>query len=80
MISSYLQTKLMSPTAGSSGGQNAQMGQMMNIYMPLLMGYISYIYAAGLALYFVTSNIVSIVQYGLMGRLSNRSSSEQQSK
>jgi YidC/Oxa1 family membrane protein insertase len=80
MITSYLQTKLMSPTAGSSGGQNAQMGQMMNIYMPLLMGYISYIYSAGLALYFVTSNVVSMVQYGLMGRFSTKSSAEPQSK
>lgn len=80
MITSYLQTKLMSPTTGSSGGQNAQMGQMMNIYMPLLMGYISYIYSAGLALYFVTGNIFSMVQYGVMGRLSAGSSSDQQSK
>jgi len=80
MISSYLQTKLMSPTAGNGGGQNAQMGQMMNIYMPLLMGYISYIYSAGLALYFVTSNVVSIVQYGLMGRFSTSTSAEPQSK
>jgi len=80
MISSYLQTKLMSPTAGDAGGQNAQMGKMMNIYMPLLMGYISYIYSAGLALYFVTSNIVSIVQYGLTGRFNTSSASKQPKK
>ncbi len=73
MITSYLQTKMMSPTAGADG-QGAQMSQMMNIYMPLLMGYISYIYSAGLALYFVTSNVVSMVQYGLMGRLASRNS------
>jgi len=66
MITSYVQTKMMSP--GSADGQGAQMSGMMNIYMPLLMGYISYIYAAGLALYFVTSNIVSMLQYVLMGR------------
>lgn len=80
MITSYLQTKLMSPTAGSSGGQNAAMGQMMNIYLPLLMGYISYIYSAGLALYFVTGNIASMVQYGLMGRFSTKTSTGPQSK
>ena len=77
MITSYLQTKLMSPTAGGdAGGQSAQMGKMMNIYMPLLMGYISYIYSAGLALYFVTSNIVSMAQYGLTGRFNTGKTSK----
>jgi YidC/Oxa1 family membrane protein insertase len=67
VITSYLQSKLMTPTTGDA--QAAGMNQMMSIYMPLLMGYISYIYAAGLALYFVTSNVASIAQYALMGRL-----------
>jgi YidC/Oxa1 family membrane protein insertase len=65
-VSSYFQTKMMSPP--TSEGQSAQMGQMMNIYMPLLMGYISYIYAAGLALYFLASNLFSMLQYWLMRR------------
>lgn len=77
MITSYVQSKLMSP--GSADGQGAQMSSMMNIYMPLLMGYISYIYAAGLALYFVTSNIVSMLQYVLMGRR-NASADTEKSK
>jgi YidC/Oxa1 family membrane protein insertase len=72
MITSYYQSKMMSPTAGASG-QGAQMSGMMNIYMPLLMGYISYIYSAGLALYFVTGNIVSMLQYWFIGRRSNES-------
>lgn len=80
MVTSYLQTKMMSPTTAGSNDQSAQMGKMMNIYMPLLMGYISYIYAAGLALYFVTSNIVSMLQFGLMGRFSASSSSSPQGK
>jgi len=74
MITSYVQTKMMSP--GSPDGQGAQMSSMMNIYMPLLMGYISYIYAAGLALYFVTSNVVSMLQYLLMGRRKSVSEGE----
>ncbi|MCW5876782.1 MAG: membrane protein insertase YidC [Anaerolineales bacterium] len=65
MVTSYFQSKMMTPTS-SSNDQGAQMGRMMNVYMPLLMAYISYIYAAGLALYFVTSNILSILQYALM--------------
>ncbi len=75
MITSYFQTKMMTPTGGG-GGQGAQMSGMMNVYMPLLMGYISYIYAAGLALYFVTGNIFSMVQYILMGRRKASSDSE----
>lgn len=67
MVTSYLQTKMMSPTSGGND-QAAAMSRSMTIYMPLLMGYISYIYSAGLALYFVTGNIVSMLQYGLMGR------------
>lgn len=80
MITSYYQTKMMSPGTAGDGGQGAQMGRMMNIYMPLLMGYISYIYAAGLALYFVTSNLVSMVQYGLMNRTRTDTGTVQKAK
>jgi YidC/Oxa1 family membrane protein insertase len=65
-ISSYFQSKMMTPA--NPDDQGAQMGRMMNIYMPLLMAYISYIYAAGLALYFVVSNLLSIAQYYWMRR------------
>jgi membrane protein insertase Oxa1/YidC/SpoIIIJ len=41
----------------------------MTYMMPLMMGWISYIYSAGLALYFLTGNIVSIIQYAATGRL-----------
>jgi YidC/Oxa1 family membrane protein insertase len=66
MITSYFQSKMMTPT--NSNDQSAQMGRAMTLYIPLLMGYISYIYAAGLALYFVTGNVLSIAQYYLMRR------------
>jgi YidC/Oxa1 family membrane protein insertase len=66
MVTSYFQSKMMTPA--NSDDQGAQMGRMMNIYMPLLMAYISYIYAAGLALYFVVSNLLSIAQYYFMRR------------
>ena len=42
---------------------------MMNIYMPLLMGWFAYTLSAGLALYFVFSNLIGIGQYALLGRL-----------
>lgn len=68
-ISSYYQTKLMTPPSTNPNDQSAGMTKMMSIYMPVLMAWLSYSYSAGLALYFVASNLVSLLQYGLMGRL-----------
>jgi YidC/Oxa1 family membrane protein insertase len=67
MITSYFQSKMMT-TSSSPNDQSAQMGKMMSLYMPILMAYISYIYAAGLALYFVVSNVLSIAQYYISRR------------
>jgi YidC/Oxa1 family membrane protein insertase len=67
VITTYLSTKLTTPP--SADGQGAQMTQMMSMYMPLLLGYFAYTFAAGLALYFVTSNILQVVQYAATGRV-----------
>lgn len=67
VISTWLQTKLTTPTA-SPDQQGAGMSQMMSIYMPLLLGYFAYTLASGLALYFVVSNILGIVQGLVMRR------------
>jgi membrane protein insertase Oxa1/YidC/SpoIIIJ len=48
--------------------QGAMMGQMMNLYMPLLMGYFALTFASGLVLYFVTSNLFTIGQSTVLGR------------
>lgn len=69
VVTTYLQSKLMQPASAAPGDQSAMMGNMMNIYMPFLMGYLAYTLAAGLSLYFVVSNVVGILQYALMGRL-----------
>jgi YidC/Oxa1 family membrane protein insertase len=68
VITTFLQSRLMTPPA-QPGEQGAQMTQMMNLYMPLLMGYLALTFASGLALYFVASNLVTILQYAVMGRL-----------
>jgi len=68
VVTTFMQSKLMSPPAGD-GGQGAQMTQAMNLYMPLLMGYLALTFASGLSLYFVTSNLVTILQYAAMGKL-----------
>ena len=68
VITTYLQSKLMTPTA-NPGEQGAQMTQAMNLYMPFFMGYLAYTFSSGLALYFVASNMVGILQYAAMGKL-----------
>ena len=67
VVTSYFQTKLIAPP--NQDDQSGQMSGVMNIYMPLLMGWFAYSFASGLALYFVTSNIIGIVQYALLGKL-----------
>lgn len=66
VITSYLQTKLTTPPAADS--QSAAMTQTMSIYMPLLIGYLAYSFASGVALYFVTSNLLGIIQGVVMRR------------
>ena len=68
VITSYMQTKLTMPPADPTN-QNAMMTNMMNIYMPLLMGYLAYTLSAGLALYFLISNIIGILQYAMLGKV-----------
>jgi YidC/Oxa1 family membrane protein insertase len=63
-----MQSRLMTPVA-QPGEQGAQMTQAMNLYMPLFMGYLALTFASGLALYFVASNMVTIGQYAVMGKL-----------
>jgi YidC/Oxa1 family membrane protein insertase len=69
VITSYLSTKLTTPgSSNSQSGQMGQMGQMMTWYMPIIMGYFSLTFASGLALYFVISNILQIIQSMAMGK------------
>jgi YidC/Oxa1 family membrane protein insertase len=68
VVTTYLQSKLMTPAA-NPGDQGAQMSKMMNLYMPILMGWISLTLSSGLALYFIVSNILGIAQYALMGQI-----------
>jgi YidC/Oxa1 family membrane protein insertase len=68
VITTYLQSKLIQPPSNGGNDQAAMMTKSMSIYMPLLMGYMSYSLASGLALYFLASNIFGIVQYSLLGR------------
>jgi YidC/Oxa1 family membrane protein insertase len=68
VLTTFLQSKLMTPAA-NPGDQGAQMSKMMNLYMPILMGWIAYTLASGLALYFIVSNVLVIAQYAIMGKV-----------
>ena len=68
MATTFLQSRLMTPPS-TTGDQGANMSRAMTLYMPLFMGYLAYSFPSGLALYFVTSNLVGILQYGIMGKL-----------
>jgi YidC/Oxa1 family membrane protein insertase len=67
----FLQSRLMTPPT-TTGDQGAGMTRAMNLYMPLFMGYLAYSFPSGLAIYFVTSNVAGILQYGIMGNLNWR--------
>ena len=72
LLTTILQTKLTQPEApqdDKGGAGTAMMTGMMNIYMPLLMGFMAYSLASGLALYFLVSNIFTICQYAVLGTL-----------
>lgn len=72
-ITTYFQSKIMTPTATANpNDQGAQMGKMMNIYMPIMLGYFAYSFASGLAVYFVVSNVATVLQYALMGQINWR--------
>lgn len=69
LITTYLQSKAMTPPTGGSSDQGAQMGKMMNLYMPFLMFYLALTFSSGLSLYFVTSNVAGILQYAALGQV-----------
>jgi len=67
VASTYLQSKVMEPPS-TGNDQSAMMTKSMSIYMPLLMGFMAYSLASGLALYFFASNVIGIIQQAFIGR------------
>ena len=54
----------MTPQAGMDPAQQ----RMMNLFMPLMLGYISWYLAAGLCLYWSVGNVIQMVQQQVMNR------------
>ncbi len=69
VVTTFLQSKLITPPSSNPNDQGAQMAKMMNWYMPIFMGYLAWTLASGLSLYFVISNLIGIGQYALLGSL-----------
>ncbi len=67
-ITTYVQAKLTMPASPNPGDQTAAMSSMMSIYMPLMLGYFSLTFPSGLSVYFITSNVLGIVQYAMQGK------------
>jgi YidC/Oxa1 family membrane protein insertase len=68
VITSFLQSKML-PTPSGPDDQGAQMTKSMTYTMPIMFALIAYSSPAALALYFLISNLVGILQYILMGRV-----------
>ena len=64
MIVSMLIVQRMTPQAGMDPAQQ----KMMNVMMPLMMGFIFFRLAAGLNLYYAVVNVISIGQQAVMNR------------
>lgn len=72
LVTTWMQSKMMTPSVPPSEdgqpNQAAAMTQSMTTIMPIMMGFFSLSFSVGLSIYFVVSNIFSIVQYGLQGQ------------
>lgn len=66
-LTTYVQSKLTMPASANPNDQSAQMSKMMSIYMPLLLGWFSLTFPSGISVYFITSNVLGIVQYAATG-------------
>lgn len=65
VVTTFLQSKIMTPPTASGDQTSAQMSQQMALTMPLIIGFMSLSFPSGLSLYWVISNIVSVAQYAM---------------
>lgn len=68
-LTTFVQTKLTMTPSASPNDQTAMMNQQMSIMMPLMLFYFSLNFASGLAVYFIASNVVGILQYAALGKV-----------
>ncbi|MBN1180480.1 MAG: membrane protein insertase YidC [Anaerolineae bacterium] len=64
VLTSWLSQKMLTPP--STDERSAAMNQQMQLMMPLMFGFISMSYASGLSIYFIISNLVTMLQYFIL--------------
>ncbi len=70
VITTYISSKIITPPQQpGANDQGAMMTKMMNLYMPVLMGWLAWSLQSGLALYFVVTNLIQIAQYAVTGKV-----------
>ena len=67
-LTTYVQSKLTMPATTNPNDQTAAMGNTMSVYMPLMLGWFALTFPSGLAVYFITSNMLGIIQYAMQGK------------
>ncbi len=67
VVTGFFQQRLLMPPGGGDG-QAAAMSQSMLYVMPLMYGWIAFSLASGLSIYFITTSVIGIIQYSMMGR------------
>jgi membrane protein insertase Oxa1/YidC/SpoIIIJ len=73
MITTYFQSKLAMPAAqptveGAEVSQTEAINRSMTTVMPIMLGVFSLSFSVGLSIYFITGNLISILQYSPWGK------------
>jgi YidC/Oxa1 family membrane protein insertase len=64
----YLQAKLTMPQSTNPNDPNAAVSSQMAIMMPVMLGWFALTFPSGVAVYFITSNLLGIIQYTMQGK------------
>lgn len=63
VVTTFLQSKVMTPPTATADPQAAAMSGQMTLMMPIVIGWMSLQFPSGLSIYWIIGNIVSVVQY-----------------
>jgi YidC/Oxa1 family membrane protein insertase len=67
-VTTYFQSKLTMPASANPNDQSAMMSRQMTMMMPLMLGWFALTFPSGVSVYFITSNLLGILQYAATGR------------
>lgn len=67
-LTTYVQTKLTTPSNPDPNDQAAAMNNSMSLTMPLMLGFFALSFPSGVAIYILTGNLLAVAQYAMMGK------------